>query len=287
MRYQFIHAEKANFPIKLLCEVMMVSRSGYYRFEKSGGKFIRPHRQRLITNTLAIFKASGGSYGSRRIASALSDEGESVGRYQARSLMKEAGITVKRKKRFKVTTDSRHPYRIAPNILAREFDVDRPNRVWGSDITYLWTQEGWLYLAVVVDLFSRKVVGWSLSHRMTAELAINALNMAIGVNKPGKGVIHHSDRGSQYACHDYQKLLSKNGFVCSMSRKGNCWDNAVVERFFRSLKSEKTDHVHYGTRENAIQDVFHYIEMFYNKWRKHSYLGYVSPIQYENLANVA
>lgn len=266
---------------------MMVSRSGYYRFQRNGGKTIKPDRQRLVTNTIAIFNASGESYGSRRIASALVDEGYSVGRYQARSLMKEARLTVKRKKRFKLTTDSRHSYRIAPNILDRKFDVDSPNKVWGSDITYLWTQEGWMYLAVVIDLFSRKVVGWSMSHRMTATLAINALTMAIKRNKPGKGVIHHSDRGSQYACDAYQKLLFKYGFICSMSRKGNCWDNAVVERFFRSLKSERTNHVLYDGRERATQDVFHYIELFYNKWRKHSYLGYVSPIQYENLAIAA
>ena len=287
MRYQFIQEEKANFPVKLLCKVMEVSRSGYYSFKRKGGKTINPHRQRLRTKVLAIFKATRESYGSRRIALTLNDDGESVGRYRARSLMREAGIEVKRKKRFKVTTDSKHSYPVAPNILAREFDVDSPNKVWASDITYLWTQEGWLYLAVVVDLFSRKVVGWSLSHRITADLVINALQMGIWMHKPGKGLLHHSDRGSQYACHDYQKLLSQHGFVCSMSRKGNCWDNAVVERFFRSLKTERTDHVLYGTRKEAKKDVFHYIELFYNKWRKHSYLGYVSPIQYENLAIAA
>ena len=176
---------------------------------------------------------------------------------------------------------------MAPNLLDRQFDIETPNTAWGGDITYLWTDEGWLYLAVIIDLFSRRVVGWSLSSRMKVDLVRDALLMAIWRRKPGGGLIHHSDRGSQYACHDYQNILQEHGMIPSMSRKGDCWDNAVIERFFRSLKSERTNHRRYLTREAAKQDVINYIEMFYNSRRLHSYLGYVSPVEYEKLAKVA
>ena len=201
--------------------------------------------------------------------------------------MKKASVEVKQKKRFRVTTDSKHNYPVAPNMLNRQFEVEAPNTVWGVDITYLWTDEGWLYLAVVIDLFSRRVVGWSLSSRMKVDLVRDALLMAIWRRKPGRGLIHHSDRGSQYACHVYQDILQEHGMIPSMSRKGNCWDNAVIERFFHSLKGERTSHRRYLTREAARQDVINYIEMFYNSRRLHSYLGYVSPIEYEKLAKVA
>jgi transposase InsO family protein len=176
---------------------------------------------------------------------------------------------------------------VAANLLAREFDVDAPNRVWGSDITYLWTMEGWLYLAVVIDLYSRKVVGWSMSKRLRAQLVQDALVMALWRRGPKPGLVHHSDRGSQYACKAYQELLEQHGIRCSMSRKGDCWDNAVVERFFRSLKDERTDHELYRTRDEARRDVIDYIEMFFNSHRKHSYLGYLSPNEFESLAKVA
>jgi transposase InsO family protein len=220
------------------------------------------------------------------MSAALQAGGDPVGRYQARSLMKKADVEVKRKKRFRVTTDSRHDYPVAPNVLDRQFDILAPDRVWGSDITYLWTNEGWLYLAVIIDLFSRRIVGWSLSSRMQAGLVQEALIMAIWRRRPPHGLMHHSDRGSQYACKDYQDTLRDHGIIPSMSRKGNCWDNAVTERFFRSLKSERTDHRRYLTREIAKQDVINYIEMFYNSRRLHSYLGYVSPVEYEKSAKV-
>ncbi len=209
----------------------------------------------LIARIKTIHAETGQSYGSRRMAKQLQDNGYQVGRYRARSLMSKADVAVKRKNRFKVTTESRHNYPVAPNLLARQFDVEAPNRVWGADITYLWTMQGWLYLAVVIDLYSRKVVGWSMSRWLQAELVHDALVMALWRRRPNSGLMHHSDRGSQYACEEYRKLLQRYGVVCSMSRKGDCWDNAVVERFFRSLKSERTDHRLYRTRKEARHDV--------------------------------
>lgn len=273
--------EKANFPVVVLCQVLQVSRSGYYDYLSRQQRPDCPTRQRLIIKVRAIHSANRQTYGSRRICKALKEDGEAVGRYQTRTLMRQAEVEVRSKKHFKVTTDSRHDYPVALNLLDRKFEVSAPNRVWAADITYLWTEEGWLYLAVVLDLFSRKVVGWSASGRMKVELVSDALRMALLIRKPHRGLIHHSDRGSQYACHDYQSLLSEHGMICSMSRKGNCWDNAVAERFFRSLKSDQTERRRYATREEAKKDVIDYIEMFYNSRRYHSYLDYVSPADYE------
>lgn len=197
--------------------------------------------------------------------------------------MRLAGVCVKQKKKFRATTDSNHNLPVAPNLLDRQFDVGAPNRVWVSDITYIWTVTGWLYLATVMDLFSRRIVGWSMDTSMTRKLVSDALLMAIWRRKPDKGLIHHSDRGSQYCSDDYQKLLKQHGMVCSMSRKGNCWDNAVMERFFHSLKSEQVGFTRYQTPEEAKKDIVDYIEMFYNSRRAHSYLGYLSPNEYERV----
>ena len=279
--------EKANYPVTLLCQVMEVSRSDFYDFQKRLQRPVDVGEQRLIVKVRAIHKANDEAYGSRRMSQALRADGENVGRCQAGTLMKKANVEVKQKKRFRVTTDSKHNYPVAPNLLDRQFDIETPNTAWGGDITYLWTDEGWLYLAVIIDLFSRRVVGWSLSSRMKVDLVRDALLMAIWRRKPGRGLIHHSDRGSQYACHEYQDILEDHGIIPSMSRKGDCWDNAVIERFFRSLKSERTNHRRYQTRDAARQDVINYIEMFYNSRRLHSYLGYVSPAEYEKLAKVA
>ena len=279
--------EKANFPVVVLCQVLQVSRSGYYDYQNRKARPDGPDRQRLIVKVRAIHFSSRQTYGSRRMSKALKEDGEAVGRYQARTLMRQAAVAVRRKKHFKVTTDSRHDDPVALNLLNRKFEVGTPNRVWAADITSLWTEEGWLYLAVVLDLFSRKVVGWSMSSQMKAGLVGDALRMALLIRKPDRGLIHHSDRGSQYAGQDYQALLSEYGMICSMSRKGNCWDNAVAERFFRSLKSDQTEHRRYATREEAKKDVIDYIEMFYNSRRYHSYLGYVSPAEYEKLAEVS
>ena len=208
--------------------------------------------------------------------------GYPVGRMKAKRLMKEAGVAVKHKKKYKVTTNSNHKLPLFENLLERQFDVAEPDQVYASDITYIWTQEGWLYLAVVIDLYSRKVVGWSMGSRMKAQLVCDALTMAIWLRQPKPGLIHHSDRGSQYASHDFRKLLKSHGILGSMSRKGDCWDNAVVESFFGTLKQERVHWRHYQTRYEAQQDILNYISMFYNSYRLHSYLDYRSPDQYEN-----
>jgi transposase InsO family protein len=235
----------------------------------------------LITHAREIHRQNKGVYGSRRMSQALQSIGYQIGRYRARTLMLKAGITVKRIKRFKVTTNSQHKYPVAPNLLNRQFDVDCPNKVWASDITYLWTKEGWLYLATVMDLYSRKIVGWSVSNRINADLSLGALEMALGSRRPEFSLIHHSDQGLQYACHSYQQLLRTNGLIPSMSRKGDCWDNAVMESFFSTLKTELTHHRRYATRQEAYRDLFEYIEIFYNRRRLHSYLGYTSPDNFE------
>jgi putative transposase len=216
----------------------------------------------------------------------LRAHGHEVGRYRARSLMKKAGVSVKRRKKFTKTTDSKHNLPVAPNLLERNFQPDRPDAIWCSDISYLWTTQGWLYLAIVIDLYSRKIVGWAMSNRLKTPLVIEALMMAYWRRKPTKGLIHHSDRGSQYASDDYQKLLNSYGMTCSMSRKGDCWDNAVVESFFHTLKAEWIADTIYYTRDEARRDVIDYIEMFYNSHRLHSFLGYKSPNDFEKNATL-
>ena len=221
------------------------------------------------------------SYGSRRIAKHLQINNYKIGRYKVRSLMRKIGIECTQRRRYKVTTQSDTQLPVAENILNRAFAVAKPNEVWLADITYLWTYEGWLYLAAVLDACSRRVVGWSIAAHMRKSLVCDALTMALGRRKILNGLLHHSDRGSQYASVDYQTLLKDEGITVSMSRKGNCWDNSVMERFFGSLKSERTNGRKYITREQAKADVIDYIEMFYNSHRLHSTLGYVSPMQYE------
>ena len=237
-----------------------------------------------MTETKALHIKSRGSYGSRRIAKALQAKGYQVGRFQARSLMRDAGLECKQRRKYRKTPRVDPNLKAANNVLNREFAVSEPNKVWVCDITYLQTQEGWLYLAAVLDLYSRRVIGWSLAEHMRDELTIDALSMALGRRRPGKTVLHHSDRGSQYSSERYRQFLKSSGFDESMSRKGNCWDNAVMERFFGSLKSERTYGERYETRKEAKDDVIDYIEMFYNSKRLHSTLGYVSPISFENLS---
>jgi putative transposase len=266
---------------------MQVNRSGYYAYlqRKAESKFAK--EKGILVEVKALAKVSKNSYGTRRISNALKEKGYKVGRYKTRRLMKEAGIEVKRRRKFVVTTQSDHCYKVAENTLNRQFEVAEPNTVWGSDITYVWTQEGWLYVAIVMDLFSRRIVGWSVANTLASSLAERALEMAIGRRQPTKSVLHHSDRGCQYASSSYQEKLKESGMVCSMSRKGNCWDNAVVERFFGSMKGERTSHVQYRTFDEAKADIIDYIEMFYNSNRLHSTLNYQSPMQYEQMAGVS
>lgn len=289
MRYAFIADHQQTWPVSVQCEVLEVSRSGFYDYlARQSHPVIDVEETTLIVRIQTIAAKTRSSYGSRRMTKVLQEEGFQVGRYKVRRLMKEAGVVVKRRNTRKPqTTDSRHGYGVAPNVLDRQFDVTQPNLAWAGDITYVWTQEGWLYLAVLLDLYSRKVVGWSLGSRMDVGLVKGALEMAIGRRRPASGLIHHTDRGSQYACHAYRDMLSQHGMVCSMSGKGECLDNAVAERFFGSLKREWTSYRHYETRQEARDDIIEYIEMFYNSNRKHSYLGYLSPNEYEEFDLVA
>jgi len=261
-----------------MCRPLGVTRGGYYRHLN---KAVDYYHLELIEAVQELAEASDHTYGSRRMKVALGLMSYPVSRNKAKKLMKEAGVLVKRRKKFKVTTDSNHAKPLFDNILNRDFSPKGPDQAYVQDITYIWTQEGWLYLATVIDLYSRRVVGWSMGSRMTAQLVCDALKMAIWQRRPTAGLIVHSDRGSQYASNLYRRLLKAQDFVGSMSRKGNCWDNSVAESFFGSLKQERVQWRNYQTRNEAQQDVMNYITMWYNSLRLHSYLGYKSPNQFE------
>lgn len=281
MKYSFITQQKNTYPIRLMCQVLGVSRNGYYHYCSSRARKPDPEHQELLEWVRDIDKSSGHSYGSRRMKRALNALGFPLCRQRARTLMAVAGVQVRHRKKYKATTNSNHKQPVFNNVLDRQFSVAKPDQVYAGDITYIWTQEGWLYLAVVIDLYSRKVVGWSMSSRMKSRLVCDALTMAIWNRRPGAGLICHSDRGSQYASKQYRAILAMNEFTGSMSRKGNCWDNSVAESFFGSLKQERVQWQNYQTRHEAQQDILDYIAMFYNETRLHSYLDYVSPNDYE------
>lgn len=269
------------YPIKVLCNMMNVTRSGFYRYLHKATRQGEDKELILLIKVREIHKRSKESYGSRRIAKAFQAEAIQVGRYRARTLMRKAEVRCKQRRRYKVTTISKPQNKVAANKLNRKFSAEQPNQAWVTDITYLWTKEGWLYLAAVLDLFSRKIVGWRIAKHLRTELIIDALEKALAKCENTSNLMIHSDRGCQYTSQEYQGKLKERGIEISMSRKGNCWDNAVMERFFGSLKSERTDHRTYYTREEARADVADYIERFYNCERLHSTLGYVSPMQYE------
>ena len=282
MKYSFITQHKKTWPIDVMCQLMGINRNSYYSYQRRHhNKPLDPEHQGMLEWVKKVSESSQYSYGNRRMKNALNALGYAVGRKKTRRLMKEAGVFVRYRKKYKVTTNSNHKKPLFENVLNRQFTTTQPNQAYVSDITYVNTQEGWLYLAIVIDLFSRKVVGWSMSPRMTANLVCDALKMAIWQRKPKRGLIVHSDRGSQYASHDYRKLLQMYGCIGSMSRKGNCWDNAVAESFFGSLKQERVQWRHYQTRYEAQQDILNYISMFYNSYRLHSFLGYANPSQFE------
>jgi putative transposase len=265
-----------------MCQVLGVSRNGYYSYHQRQAKKAHSAIHDEMLNCMKrIAKDTDNTYGSRRMKEALNALGYPTSRAKARKLMVAAGIQVRIKRRFKATTNSNHTQPVFDNLLNRQFDVEKRDQVYVSDITYIWTQEGWLYLAVVLDLFSRKIVGWSMSSRMKAQLVCDALKMAIWQRRPEVGLIHHSDRGVQYASQVFRQLLEAHQFQGSMSRKGDCWDNSVAESFFGSLKQERVQWRSYQTRYEAQQDVLDYICMFYNSQRLHSYLNYRSPNQYE------
>lgn len=283
MKYRFIQDEQVYYPVTLLCRVMQVSTSAYYEWCGRSAEVIDSQTWQLCHRMKTLFAQSRESLGSRRLVILLRKEGFEAGRYRIRQLMKKLGLAVKRKKRFVLTTDSNHKEPIADNLLNRDFAPVAANRVWTTDITYIWTLQGWVYLAVVVDLYSRRIVGWSIDRQMETALITRALMMAINLRRPEAGLLHHSDRGCQYASKAYRKLLEQHQMICSMSRKGNCWDNAPTERFFSSLKREWLTGNIYATREAAIEDVRAYVN-YYNSRRPHSTLGDRTPIEFEYCA---
>jgi transposase InsO family protein len=281
MKYAWIDTQRTQYPLAELCEVLAVSVSGYRAWRRGG----TPDSQRLsdaqaVVLMKTIHAEVRAAYGSRRMHRELQDRGHRIGLARVERLMREHGIRARHKRRFKATTDSKHSMPVADNLLDRDFAPQAPNRVWTSDITYVATDEGWLYLAVVLDLFNREVIGWSIKPRMKADIVTDALTMAWFRRKPEAGIVFHSDRGSQYASAVVRDKLAEYGMTASMSRKGNCWDNAPTESFFNSLKNERVHGTRYETRADAQADLFQYIEVFYNRRRRHSWLGYRSPSQF-------
>jgi transposase InsO family protein len=271
-----------EFSIALLCQVMEVSVSSYYAWRKRPESERKEENQQILEKIKDIHKQSRQTYGSPRVYGELKKQNISCSENRVARLMKLHQIAAKRKRRFVVTTDSKHDLPVAENILNQNFQATKSDEKWVTDITYIWTKEGWLYLAVVLDLFSRKIVGWAMDANMERWLVINALKMALQSRHPPKGLLHHSDRGSQYASNDYQQVLNDNNICCSMSRKGNCYDNAVLESFFATLKQELVYHHIYQDRKEAKQDIFEYIQVWYNRKRSHSSLGFLSPEEFEH-----
>ena len=279
MRYTCIDRRRNRYPIRLLCRSLKVSPSGYYAW-RGRPESQRARVDRQLTQVIrAAHAESDGTYGSPRIHAELSSEGIACGRARVARLMHKAGLKGCPKRRFRVTTKA--GLTRAANLLDQDFSAETANERWASDITYIWTAQGWLYLAVVMDLYSRRIIGWSMSRRINRHLVLNALNMALDQRRPGHDLIHHSDRGVQYLSDDFQDLLKRNSITCSMSDKGSCYDNAVVESFFASLKRERTNRRKYKTRDEARADVFDYIERFYNRKRRHGYVGNISPAKFE------
>jgi len=279
VRFRFIQTEKAWYPVAALCRNLQVSRAGFYAWNG------RPLSRRTVVNHVAlvhiraIYRQHNKRYGSPRVCKALRAGGFKIGRHRVARLMSDDGLRAKATRRFRVTTNSRHAFPVAKNLLARTFEIDRPNRVWLSDITYLWTDEGWLYLTALLDLCGRRIVGWGTSETLDADSTCRVLRRALTLRRPAPGLIHHSDRGVQYAGHAYQRILREHGITCSMSRKGNCWDNAPMESFFATLKRE-IGQTRWPTRSAAANAIDAYIA-YYNHERLHSALDYRSPAQYE------
>lgn len=284
MKYACIARHKGEFPVRLMCRVLALAPAGYYAWRKKTSPTAHAIAdERLLLHIRVAYRASGGTYGAPRVHRELREAGLHVGKKRVARQMREHALVGRPPRRWVRTTDSAHAYPIAPNLLKRQFDVNGValNHVWVSDITYLPTGEGWLYLAVVLDLASRRVVGWAMRETLEAELAGSALRMALTARQPKPGLIHHSDRGVQYACTEYRALLAAHGIEASMSRRGDCWDNAVAESFFATLELELIARHKWPTRAAARQAVFEYIETWYNHRRRHSTLGYRSPVRYE------
>lgn len=283
MKYRFIERHRARYPVNMMCRILGVPRSAYYDWRER--RVVVPPEELLLRRRMkALFAQSRDSLGSRRMMQALRAEGFEIGRDRTRRLMRALKLKVRKKRKYKVTTDSKHNLPIAANVLNRKFSPDAGNRAWCCDITYLWTQEGWVYLAVVMDLYSRRIVGWAMDRRMKKALVIRALMMAVSLRQPPPGLVCHSDRGSQYASKAYRNLLKQHRMIASMSRKGDCWDNAPMERFFSSLKREWIADRLYRTRAEAVADVREYLAVYYNSKRLHSTLGYRTPLDFEKIA---
>lgn len=281
MKYWFMDQHRSSHVVQKMCRVIGASRSGYYRWKRQPQSQRQKDNEKIVMEIRESHKNSGRTYGSPRITEDLQAQGTKCSKNRVARLMKAHGIVAKTVKKFKATTDSKHNLPVAENLLKQDFTAAKPNTIWVSDITYVWTSEGWLYLAVILDLYSRQVVGWAMSERLTADFVIKALYHAIGRRRPSLGCILHSDRGVQYASSDFRAVLAGSGFIQSMSRKGNCYDNAVAESFFHTLKIEHVYDYWYETRAEATQSIFEYIEMFYNRRRRHSALGYLSPVSFE------
>ena len=285
MIFAWVEERRSEWPVALLCRVLGVSRSGFYAWRKRGPSAAQVRREELTAEVTRIHGEVRGRYGSPRMHAELVARGHPCCVNFVAGLMRQAGISATVRRRFVRTTDSNHSLPVADNLLDRRFEVSEPNAVWLADITYIPTGEGWVYLAAVEDLFSRRVVGWSLDATMTSRLVVDALEMAVGRRTPGEELLAHSDRGSQYASDHYQRVLAGEGITCSMSRKGDCWDNAPMESFFARLKKELVHREEYATREQAKASIFEYIEVFYNRVRRHSSLGFVAPAEFERTHN--
>ena len=283
MKYAFIKKNSDVWSVRSQCRVFKVSRPGYYQWLKRPPSARDESNAVLDADITEVFEKHKGRYGSPRISQELQDQGGCASRKRVAGRMKHLNLKAKQDKKFKVTTDSHHTKPLAPNVLGQKFSASRPNEKWVGDITYVWTSKGWLYLAVVIDLFNRQVVGWSMSNRINQAIVCDALTMALWRRHFPKHVIVHSDRGSQYCSKRYQQILKDNKLMCSMSGKGNCYDNAVAESFFHSLKVECIHGERFKTREDAQQTIFEYIEIYYNKVRRHSSLDYQAPERYEQL----
>ena len=282
MRFAFVREHRGRWPVEVLCGVLKVSRSGFYAWARRGPSRSAGRRLELAAAIREVHEEGRRTYGSPRVHAALAARGVRCCENTAAKLMRDHGIHAEARRRFVPrTTDSRHARPVAANVLARDFSPGRRDAAWAADVTYIPTAEGWLYLAVVIDLFSRKVVGWAAADHLRAELCTSALEMAFARRRPAAGLLHHSDRGCQYASEAFRAALAGRGAVPSMSRKGDCWDNAVAESFFATLKGELTHRESYATRDEARRSLFEYIEVFYNRVRLHSTLGYMSPADYE------
>ena len=281
MKYRAISENVSRFPVSLMCRCLRVSKAGFYAWQHRPLSARAKTNERLLVRIRGAHKHSRKTYGSPRIHATLKAEGVDAGRHRIARLMRAHGIRAKTRRKFKATTQSDHDRPVAENLLSRDFSVNRPDVAWVGDITFVWTKEGWLYLAVLLDLFSRKVVGWALSERIDRRLVVQALDRAIRARKPPAGLLVHSDRGSQYCAHDYRRLLKAHGLIASMSKKGDCYDNAAMESWNHSLKVEAIHGERFSTRQDAKKQVFEYIEIYYNRKRLHSSLGYLSPEAFE------